>query len=327
MNIKTITSSDGVNAVDFGSAASRFYWFKNIGTTTVYVSGNDNITADGDGVAELTAGGSVCIETLGGKVYILGAGKVQIHNTGDKFCPFRNAPVAGGGGETATVIGDNLLINSNFEINQRAVSGEFSDVGKYFVDRWKLVSGSVTVNADRTITLNGSICQILENAVGTNVTASVSAGTVAYDDATKTFTITGDGKIISWAKWEYGNAATPFVTPDPVSELAKCCRYYEILKYTIATGYFHSTTSSIGAAYFYPKRKKPTITVDGDLLIWVNSYVASNGIPVKSVEIVAYNPNSINCRMSFTVESGGIANAPCIAEMRNGKFILDAEIY
>lgn len=50
MNIKTITSVDGVNAVDFGSAASRFYWFKNIGTTTVYVSGDPDITADYDGL-------------------------------------------------------------------------------------------------------------------------------------------------------------------------------------------------------------------------------------------------------------------------------------
>ena len=98
MNIKTITTTDGVNTVDFGSAASRFYWFRNIGTTTVYVSGNSDISAGGDGVAELPSGGSVCIETLGGKVYILGEGKVQIHNTGDKFCPFKNAPAAGGGG-------------------------------------------------------------------------------------------------------------------------------------------------------------------------------------------------------------------------------------
>ena len=103
MNIKTITSVDGVNTVDFGSAASRFYWFKNIGTTTVYVSGDPDITAGGDGVAELAAGGSVCIETLGGKVYVLGAGKVQIHNTGDKFCPFKSAPVSSGGGVSVEI--------------------------------------------------------------------------------------------------------------------------------------------------------------------------------------------------------------------------------
>ena len=97
MNIKTITSTDGVNEVDFGSSASRFYWFQNIGTTTVHVSGNADIVAGGDGVAELAAGDSVCIEALGGKVYVLGAGKVQIHNTGDKFCPFKNAPAQSGG--------------------------------------------------------------------------------------------------------------------------------------------------------------------------------------------------------------------------------------
>ena len=97
MNIKTITSTDGVNEVDFGSSASRFYWFQNIGTTTVHVSANADIVAGADGVAELAAGGATCIETTEGKVYVLGEGKVQIHNTGDKFRPFKNAPAAGGG--------------------------------------------------------------------------------------------------------------------------------------------------------------------------------------------------------------------------------------
>ena len=48
MNIKTITTVDGVNVVDFGSAASRFYWIENLGSTVVYVSGNENIVPDGD---------------------------------------------------------------------------------------------------------------------------------------------------------------------------------------------------------------------------------------------------------------------------------------
>ena len=98
MDIKTITSTEGVNEVDFGSSASRFYWFQNIGTTAVHVSGNADIVAGADGVAELAAGGATCIETTEGKVYVLGAGKVQIHNTGDKFRPFKNAPAQSGGG-------------------------------------------------------------------------------------------------------------------------------------------------------------------------------------------------------------------------------------
>lgn len=136
MNIKTITSVDGVNTVDFGSAASRFYWFKNIGTTTVYVSGDPDISAGGDGVAELPSGGSVCIETLGGKVYVLGAGKVQIHNTGDKFCPFKSAPVSSGGGvsveignridpkRTDTDISWEILANGSSSVN-----GGFNIIG------------------------------------------------------------------------------------------------------------------------------------------------------------------------------------------------------
>ena len=97
MNIKTITTTDGVNTVDFGSAASRFYWIENLGSTTVYVSGNENIVPDGDNVKVLSAGCGTMVENLGGKVYILGAGKFQITNQGDKFPPFRNAPVADGG--------------------------------------------------------------------------------------------------------------------------------------------------------------------------------------------------------------------------------------
>ena len=97
MDIKTITTTEGVNEVDFGSGASRFYWFQNLGTTTVHVSANADIVAGADGVAELAAGGATCIETTEGKVYVLGAGKVQIHNTGDKFRPFKNAPAQSGG--------------------------------------------------------------------------------------------------------------------------------------------------------------------------------------------------------------------------------------
>ena len=235
MNIKTITTIDGVNEVDFGSSASRFYWFKNIGTTAVHVSGNADIVAGSDGVAELAAGDSVCIETLGGKVYVLGEGKVQIHNSGDKFCPFKLAPAQNGGG--VAVCNDNLLINPDFKINQREKSGTIipnknadgEDIHTYFVDRWGIDSGSVTINADGTLTLNGTMSQILENAVGTNITASVSAGSAVYDDVTKTFTVTGNGDVISWAKLEHGKTATAFIQPEPATELLKCMRYYEII--------------------------------------------------------------------------------------------------
>ena len=122
----------------------------------------------------------------------------------------------------------NLLINPNFAINQRGAAGTISIPG-YFVDRWKLDNGEVTINSDGTLTLNGTISQTLENAVGANVTASASAGTASYDNTTKTFTLTAAGEVFSSAKLEIGCIATPFVPPDPATELAKCQRYFHRL--------------------------------------------------------------------------------------------------
>ena len=333
MNIKTITTTDGVNTVDFGSAASRFYWFRNIGTTTVYVSGNSDISAGGDGVAELPSGGSVCIETLGGKVYILGEGKVQIHNTGDKFCPFRNAPVSGDGGKTVTVSNPNLLINPDFKINQRGISGTFSDIGKYFVDRWRLVSGAVTVNSDGTLTLNGSICQPLENAVGANVTASVSAGTAVYDNTTQTFTITGNGDVISWAKLEIGCAATAFIPPDPATELMKCRRYYRTLDRG-TTAYSYNDTSLVFVLPFdTPMRNvTPSISIlNTARLCWSGGWLET---PEKSaLSIISYNMNHLGiCYIQvggFNVTLNGTAFPENYSfRLASDNFIgIDAEIY
>ena len=122
----------------------------------------------------------------------------------------------------------NLLINPDFKINQRNASGTITTPG-YFVDRWQLVSGSVTINSDGTLMLNGTIKQILENGAGTNVSADSSAGTTAYDDNSKTFLLTAAGEAISWVKLEKGSISTQFVPPDPTTELLKCQRYFHRL--------------------------------------------------------------------------------------------------
>ena len=169
----------------------------------------------------------------------------------------------------------NLLTNPDFSINQRGISGVFSETGKYFVDRWRLVSGTVTVNSDGTLTLDGSICQPLENAVGANVTASVSAGTAVYDDTAKTFTITGNGDVISRAKLEIGSAATDFSPPDPGTELMKCYRYFYRVGRGIATpnqnanvsriNYQKTSAKYVGCAIRFPieMRVAPTATISG----------------------------------------------------------------
>lgn len=357
MQIKTISTVAGVNEIDFGSndsqSTAHYYWVKNLSDSTLYVSAKPNSVAGEDNVAELSAKGAASVETDEGKVYVLGAGKVEIHRTNSKFCPFElpstgsdggssitvdsnlsetstnplqnkattaainevktnlstkadkvhthtkdditdfpdSLPANGGNADTvdglhaddfalktdlpATVSNPNLLINPDFKVNQRGVSGTFSGIKNYFVDRWQLASGTVTVNSDGTLTLNGSICQPLENAVGSNVTASVSAGTAVYDDTTKTFTITGNGDVISWAKLEIGSTATDFSPPDPTTELLKCYRFFYRIGKNIAYPNDLSNTSRIACrvdavkivvAYFQlpvEMRDTPKIRVEG----------------------------------------------------------------
>ena len=109
MQVKTITTAAGVNEIDFGNDSSQstahFYWLKNLGDSILYVSANSNPIAEKDDVAELPAKGAVSVETDEGKIYILGAGKVEIHRTNSKFCPFdwQSSGSGSGGGGSITV--------------------------------------------------------------------------------------------------------------------------------------------------------------------------------------------------------------------------------
>lgn len=107
MQVKTITTAAGVNEIDFGNdnsqSTAHFYWLKNLGDSTLYVSANPNPIAEKDDVAELPAKGAVSVETDEGKIYVLGAGKVEIHRTNSKFCPFDwQSSGSGGGGAIDT---------------------------------------------------------------------------------------------------------------------------------------------------------------------------------------------------------------------------------
>lgn len=140
----------------------------------------------------------------------------------------------------------NLLDNWYFgnPVNQRDVSGTISSAG-YFLDRWKLVSGSVTINTDG-ITLNGTMQQVLETAPVGTVTASAltqaGVGEVVptYNSETKTVTVTAAGERLVAVKLELGteqtlahqNSSGAWVLnemPDYGEELTKCMRYLQII--------------------------------------------------------------------------------------------------
>ena len=173
-----------------------------------------------------------------------------------------NLSVAADGTLSAPIYSNpNLLDNPDFKINQRGVSGTITAAG-YFVDRWKLKSGSVTINANKTLTLNGTIEQILETAAGTNVTASSNAGVISYNNSTKTVSLTGQNVTVSWVKLELGNKATPFVPPSPSKEFIKCLYYYEKSVSTVWASIPDNSAYSnllMGITFVMPKRIKPSI--------------------------------------------------------------------
>lgn len=184
----------------------------------------------------------------------------------------------------------NLLDNSRWDklayiVNQRGVGGAISDAG-YFIDRWKLVNGTVTVQ-EGGLVLNGTMVQILENDPGEPVTASVltmdGLGTAEYSAENKTFTITAEGATLLAAKLEIGDGQTLAhkesgqwalndPPPDYGTELAKCQRYQLSID---DLGYAFGMTNNLGAAFVsFPipvtMRTLPTIKVTYPGILNVN---------------------------------------------------------
>ena len=179
----------------------------------------------------------------------------------------------------------NLLDNWYFgaPVNQRDVSGTISSAG-YFLDRWKLVSGSVTINTDG-ITLNGTMQQVLETAPVGPVTASAltqaGVGEVVptYNSATKTVTVTAAGKKLVAVKLERGTEQTVAhqengawvlnEIPDYGEELVKCMRYLQVITTPydtsgngVAIGYANNTVDLwVPIPLAVPMRISPTPTI------------------------------------------------------------------
>lgn len=71
----------------------------------------------------------------------------------------------------------------------------------------------------------------------------ISAVSVGFNKDTEV----GDSVKLAWVKLESGSLATPFVPPDPATELLKCQRYFTIYKHQNATS--NTDKCSIGIGY------------------------------------------------------------------------------
>ena len=167
----------------------------------------------------------------------------------------------------AAIPGHNFLDNSDFTnpVNQRGAAGTVTEPG-YFIDRWKLVSGSVGI-AETGLVLNGTIAQIIETQVGDETAVSASGGTPDYDDETRTFTLTASGETITWAKLERGPVPTPWHSRGYSAELAVCQTYFQtytdvwILPTALYNGYWLYTSFVFPAMRKTPEMIRKRIAV------------------------------------------------------------------
>jgi hypothetical protein len=177
----------------------------------------------------------------------------------------------------------NAIINGNFGINQRAVSGTVTlSAGVYGHDRWKAgasgctytfaTSGNVT-----TLTISaGSLIQVIEGinlesgtyTLSWTGTAQGKIGAGSYGASGITGTAVGgtnlniefDTGTVSLVQLEAGSVATPFERRQYGQELALCQRYFEI-QHAYGNAYGNSSNAvSVGTPFKMQKRAVPTMT-------------------------------------------------------------------
>ena len=198
----------------------------------------------------------------------------------------------------------NLLINGNFQINQREKT-TYTTIGEYTVDRWKLTNGSVSV-VENGIVLNGTIVQPLENIPQGSVTLSVdeSDGNVVAIYENGVVSLSAENVLIGWVKLEHGNTKTMFCPKPYAEELLLCQRYYVYMKKLCPTAFFNAAGGY--KIYFSTPTTMRACSVKSATS--TSAYLFGKGqykaITTQSIEYVVYSYNA-----GYVVISGNTSNS------------------
>jgi len=183
--------------------------------------------------------------------------------------------------QASASVGKNKIINGNFAINQRGVSGTVSlSAGAYGHDRFKAGSSGCTYTFATsanvtTITITaGSLQQVIEGInlqSGTHVlswtgTAQAKIDSGSYADTGVTATLTGGTNAtvefgtgtVTKAQLEAGVNATDFEQLQYGQQFALCQRYYQYVDAGVTA---YSSTGIIGFPLNTCMRAAPTLTL------------------------------------------------------------------
>lgn len=261
----------------------------------------------------------------------------------------------GGGSPGGSCSNVNILDNWYFAnpINQYGAVSYTSATRSngYTIDRWKLLSGSLTVGSDG-VTLDGTFVQILENPLPdgkTTATVLTDTGPIdaQYDNSSRTFTVTATGRKLIAAKLELGSTQTLChkedevwvlndPPPNPAEELAKCQRYQIVLR-----PYSNSTFGRVAIGFgIYNKNevialvplpvslcKIPSFSYSGNYELW-DGILLSERIVVNTIKLdrVTTNAATLSVRTSTQVINPGMPYSLEDASDKNAFILLDANL-
>lgn len=253
----------------------------------------------------------------------------------------------------------NLLINPDFEINQRGLNS-YTNNG-YTVDRWKISNATLNTTTKTLSNPNstgGNFLQSLENKpTGTfTVTLNVASVTgtvkflwqdgstpktgVAISKGVNTYTFTassltwvgiqiasGASIQLSYMKLEQGAVATPFVAPNPAEEMMKCQRYL-IYAPSCMVGFRYDKVVYVGLENLKKMRINGSCSISGvnnDTNILYNGS-AQQGVSIDTSQI-SVSKDRCFLRIGIKNISAAAKNTALGIDMNNTFILIDAEIY
>lgn len=252
-------------------------------------------------------------------------------------------------------VGKNVLINSNFSINQREVSGTVVlSASEYALDRWKAGSGGCTFTfsySQNIGTVDISAGSLMQEVLGENLqtstyilhwqgTATGRINVASFTASPQTGSITGGTNAIvefgtgtlTLPKLEIGTIATTNIPDNFTDNSLKLQRYtYKIFEsnaftYPFAAAFGWSATE-VRAKIVTPveMRVNPTIVVDGGTILAVRGG-GSNQTITAATNIVSRTKIGNNIFLRVTGLTGIIVDEAHSISILSGFLILDAEV-
>ncbi|MBB3639788.1 hypothetical protein [Variovorax atrisoli] len=224
----------------------------------------------------------------------------------------------------------NLLINSNFSINQRGyVSGTATGTAnQYTLDRWRVVTSGQNISfgsasPDRIVTAPaGGMEQVIEGAAieggvytlswaGTatatvNGAAITNGGNTAALTAGANVTVRFTGGTVDKPQFERGTKVTPYERRPPGLELLLAQRYYEVGQGEVSGN--GPTGIEYASRVHFKATKRATPTVTSAIVSSVNATV---------LDITAVDANVARVRVQPLASGGfiGVASYTASAEL------------